>query len=1043
MSYARWWGGADEDLAMRDVARTAPMTRLRPAAGLLTLALLAGGLLSEAPVSRGARPNGAAAADFLAQRDGGSPSDYRVLYERSVHTTGGGSLWAGKLIDRRTGTVRLVYRDAAGRSGGPELLTGLERASAARASALERKADRALRDVLGSQVAASAASLPVAIWLAADSDAAVAAVRARHPDVKWVGGKPLANDLASIRSLRGELWRARRDAYAAAAASVRSRIEQLGGHVAYASTSAPVIFADLPVPAVGPLAERGDVTALGLEARWKPAMSTAGEAVDANWTVGAGDRGDGARVAVVEYHNVRRSGDLSGTVVKSHSTSGTLRYTSSGTFDHPTWVAGAITGQAGTYRGVAPDASIISSGTGGYSASLTYDRRVIAAADWAISPSGGNADIVNTSLVQDTATGAEEARRYFDSISADDGRLAISAAGNYVNFNGWQIGSPGTGYNVLTVGGVNDRGTKTRSDDRIWYSPGSNGSNWFDRPSDPWNQHGDYNKPNLVAPAVNVRTANGLAASGTSVAAPIVAGVAAQLIANEPVLAAWPEGARAILMAGAIHRVPMPNGSRNVDHEGVGMTSAYWTNLIAHAGDGTFGGYRLGSMQKGDRVSQTITVRGGDRLRVALAWNSHTGGASNLSKTDVLRTDLDLRVIAPDGSDAGSFTIDNAYEFVEVEMPSSGTATIEIQQTRFDGPSETYGLAWAKVRDSKPPKVDVRAPASQEPWAVPTSPMRVVFNEPVTNVGGGTFILERMSGGQVAASVTYSSANRVGTLWPNQPLAAGWYEARLGSGITDRAGNRLTTTSWAVRVRNPSGDTGGALDRRASLRAGAHHGYQFNGAGQVTGTRTLSVASKTSVAVSHRSRQPGLPGYWLQVDSGSLAGYWVRESSAAGIIGSVGAKSLPAGQDLVLRAGSHTGRRFSGAVATSTRTWRARSTTTVGADQRAVINGIRRLRVSGGTLDGYWVTEDSQAHLPGVAQLTDLDSVSVRLKAGKRTGYRYYDSGKIRSSKSSSIASDQTTLLSAWAIVNGTARYFALSGKWAGYWIYASSVRLP
>jgi hypothetical protein len=497
-------------------------------------------------------------------------------------------------------------------------------------------------------------------------------------------------------------------------------------------------------------------------------------------------------------------------------------------------------------------------------------------------------------------------------------------------------------------------------------------------------------------------------------------------------------------MAGAIHRVPMPNGSRNVDHEGVGMTSAYWTNLIAHAGDGTFGGYRLGAMQRGDRVIQSISVRGGDRLRVALAWNSHTAGAGNLSKTDVLRTDLDLRVIAPDGSDAGSFTIDNAYEFVEVEMPSTGMATIEVQQTRFDGTSETYGLAWAKVRDSKAPKWESHAPAGQEPWAVPTSPLRVVFNEPVVNVGEGTFTLERMStGGRVAASVSYSSANRVATLSPDQPLDAGWYEARLTGGITDRAGNRLPAKAWTLRVRHPDNDAGGRLNRRASLKSGAHHGYQFNGAGQIVGSRTVRLASKARVGVSRRAMQPGMPGYWLEIDSGSLAGYWVRESSAAGIIGSVGAEALPAGQDLVLRAGSHTGRHFSGAAVIGTKAWRARATTTVGASQRAVINGIRRLRVSGGALNGYWVTEAKQAHLPGVTQLTDLDSASAKLEAGRRTGYRYYESGKIRSSKSSSIASDQTTLLSAWAIVNGTARYFALSGTWASYWVYASRVRLP
>ncbi|HEY7526248.1 MAG TPA: S8 family serine peptidase, partial [Candidatus Limnocylindria bacterium] len=609
---------------------------------------------------------------------------------------------------------------------------------------------------------------------------------------------------------------------------------------------------------------------------------------------------------------------------------------------------------------------------------------------------------------------------------------------------GWQIGSPGTGYNVLTVGGVNDRGTKSRADDRIWYAPGSNGSNWFDRPSDPWNAHGDYNKPNLVAPAVSVRTANGLAASGTSVATPIVSGIAAQLIANQPVLAAWPEGARAVLMAGAVHRVPMPDGSRNVDHEGVGMASAYWTHLIAHAGDGTYGGYRLGAMQAGDRVTQTISVRAGDRLRVALAWNSHTAGASNLSKTDVLRTDLDLRVIAPDGADAGSFTIDNAYEFVELTMPTGGTATIEIQQTRFDGSSETYGLAWAKVRDAKPPRLESHAPAGGEPWVVPGSPVRASFSEGVENVAAGTFTLERLANGaKVAADVTYSSTTRVALLRPRSPLGAGWYRVHLSGGITDRAGNRLKATSWTLRVRSPVSAAFEALDRRAVLDPGTHHGYQFNGTGQVVGSKSVALSSRASVNVSGRGTRPGMPGIWLEIASGSLSGYWVRESSAAGIVGAVGSRTLPAGQDLVLRAGSHTGRRFSGASMTISRRWRASSTTTVGASQRAVINGIRRLRVSGGALDGYWVTEGSQAHLPGAVQLTDLEATSAKVESGRRTGYRYFESGRVRGSKASSIASAQTTLLTAWAIINGTGRYFALSGKWAAYWIYGTGVNQP
>ena len=93
---------------------------------------------------------------------------------------------------------------------------------------------------------------------------------------------------------------------------------------------------------------------MGLEGGWAPAMSTAGPTVEANWTPGPEDAGTGIRVGVVEYHNVRASGDLAGKVVATWSTSGKPAYTPSGTFDHPTWVAGAIAGQSATYRGVAP-----------------------------------------------------------------------------------------------------------------------------------------------------------------------------------------------------------------------------------------------------------------------------------------------------------------------------------------------------------------------------------------------------------------------------------------------------------------------------------------------------------------------------------------------------------------------------------------------------------------------------------------------------------------------------------------------------------------
>jgi hypothetical protein len=654
----------------------------------------AGGL--PAPALAADPDGGAVAADHLARTAGGAAGDYVLLDERPVSAapglTGASAMVAAKLLNVTTGEVHVVYRTTDGEIGDHSVLDAHAVAAVAALDPLERKADAPL---VAAVAAAPAMALPVAIWLEVDVEAAEAAVRERHPEVTWLGGRPVVSDLEQARALRAELWEARRAAYAAAQDAAAADVVVAGGTVAYASTSAPILFADIPASGIDGLAASDRVQSLGLEGGWEETMTSAGPAVGANWTSGSGDQGNGIRVAVVEYQNVRSTGDLSGQVARSYSTTGNLSYAPSGTADHPMWVAGAIAGLSATYRGVAPGADIVSASTGGYRPSLATDRAIIAAADWAVSPSGGDADIVNTSLGQDTATGAEEARRYFDSIADEDGRTVVGAAGNFSTFGHWDVLSPGTGYNVITVGGLDDRGTAGTGDDVLWYIPGSNGASYRDRSDVSWNPHGDYNKPNLTAPAVNVRTANGMYGSGTSVAAPIVAGISAQLIARDATLASWPEAVRAVLMAGAHRHTRMPDGSINADHEGVGTASATWSNRILVRGGGSWGGYQIGAMQAGDVPVQQFNVVRGQKVRVALAWSSHTSGSNNLDKADALMADLDLRVVGPDGAVVGSYSFDNPYEVVDLVAGASGAVRVEIRHDRFDAPSEPYALAWS------------------------------------------------------------------------------------------------------------------------------------------------------------------------------------------------------------------------------------------------------------------------------------------------------------------------------------------------------------
>jgi putative cell wall-binding protein len=707
--------------------------------------LLALGALAPLPRVAAADPPAVAGARHLAETLGGSPNDFSLVYERP---TADGTMWAGKFVDLRSGEVHLVYRDPrAATVAGSELRIERFQASAKGRPALERKADAELKAAIatrtGRGIAAQASEdVAVGVWLNVDDSAAEAAVIAAHPELEWVGDRPIVDDLDVARAIRTELWQARADARAAAAAELEVDVKALGGRIGYVSSGAPLAYVDIPAGRVAELAELPAVETLGLERTWKTTMSSAGPGVQANWTGGSGDQGAGVRVAVVEYHNVHNTGDLSGRVVANRSTTGSVVY--SPTFDHPTWVAGAIAGRSGTYPGVAPGALIVSSSTGGGGAGTARDRAIIAAADWAASPTGGDADVINASIGQDTATGSEEARRYFDAIAAQDGRLPVAAAGNYVTFGHWNVLSPGTAYNALTVGGIDDRNTAGRNDDRIWYYPGSNGSGYRDPVGTAWNQHGDFNKPNVSAPAASVRTANGLGASGTSVASPIVAGIAAQVIARAPSLALRPEGTRSIIMAGAINRSPMPGGGANADHEGTGTASALWANRILNVGDGAWGGYRLGSMTAGQTASEEISVVAGQKVKVAVSWNSHS---SSSTSPDRLMADLDLRVVQADGSVLGSFTIDNNYEWVEFTASRSGTARIEVRQARFEASSERFGLAWAKWSVGTPIRV-----SGADRYGTSAAISRASFSPgvPVAYVATGLNYPDALAGGPAA-----------------------------------------------------------------------------------------------------------------------------------------------------------------------------------------------------------------------------------------------------------------------------------------------------
>ena len=662
--------------------------------------LLAAALAFPGSVAALENPEAAALA-YIANATKSDPTDWVVVAATYADVgTRSNAIWAGKFINQETGDHRAVFvREGKVFDEGD--LNMIRNESLSELPALSRKGDASVRKFASEASADASASL--GIFLNVDTSAAVARVRANHSELVWRGDRAETTDADLAAQIENELYRAKREAFVAAEASFAAKAKGLGAAIGYASTSAPLIFVDAKRHNLEALANMPEVADLGIEGHWQPpSLAYAGPTVQANWTSTTADQGTGTRVGIVEYDNVRNTGDLAGRVVASHSTTGTLHYTGTGVFDHPTWAAGAVASQDSVSTGIAPGAYIVSSGTGGYVANAK-DSAVIQAADWALDPNGGNVPMVSLSLVQDTTSGSETARKYFDSVQWENNDLVVAAAGNLggqcpIGDSGdhTAVGSPGTGYNVLTVGGIDDKNTTSWSDDVLWFkSDLSEGSCWEDLDTASWNPHHDFNKPNVSAPAKGDVTANGISASGTSVATPIVAGIAAQLQArNAAYLESWPEAIRAMIMAGAIHKTPKDTGALSPAREGVGTVSAKWANNAFADGGGSLGGVvRITETSATDYV-RTFTVSANQTVSVAVVWDSHT---TSSGATDVLTADYDLTVTKPDGSQGGSYSWDNSYEYYTFEASQSGTVTVKIHPARFDSSTEYLSLAWVKV----------------------------------------------------------------------------------------------------------------------------------------------------------------------------------------------------------------------------------------------------------------------------------------------------------------------------------------------------------
>jgi subtilisin family serine protease len=376
----------------------------------------------------------------------------------------------------------------------------------------------------------------------------------------------------------------------------------------------------------------------------------------------AGHTGRDVTVAVLDTGIDATHPDLADAVVAARDFSGSA----TGTEDHVghgTHVASIVTGSgaasAGRYAGVAPDARLVvgkvfdDDGFGAESA-------IIAGMQWATVEQ--HSRVVNMSLGTDSITdGTEPMDLAVNELTEQTGALFVVSAGNS-GPQATSVSSPGAADAALTVGAVD------RDDQLADFS--SRGPRFID----------DAIKPDITAPGVDIVAARAAGSelgepvgagymrlSGTSMAAPHVAGAAAILAGQHPDWRA--EQLKATLMASA-----RPTPGAGVFDQGSGRVdvAAAITQSVSAAPASVSLGVARWPHTDDRPVTRTVTYR-------------NTGAAP-------ATLDLGLDIRGPDGgpAPAGMFRTDAT----RLTVPPGGTATATLTaDTTVAGPDGTFSGA--------------------------------------------------------------------------------------------------------------------------------------------------------------------------------------------------------------------------------------------------------------------------------------------------------------------------------------------------------------
>ncbi|MFK4090340.1 S8 family serine peptidase [Kribbella sp. NPDC020789] len=307
-------------------------------------------------------------------------------------------------------------------------------------------------------------------------------------------------------------------------------------------------------------ARTGGISRIWLDGRRKLLLDHSVPQIGAPAAWAAGYTGRGVKVAVLDSGVDAAHPDFAGRLQTADFTVTNLE----DNVGHGTHVGSIIGGSGaasgGQYRGVAPDATILSGKV--CADEFCEESAILAGMDWAVQQ---GARIVNLSFGGYDWPGVDPLEEAVNRLTAEHGTLFVVSAGNEGPSDG-TISSPGSAAAALTVGAVD------RDDKLAEFSsrgPTTDG----------------LEKPDVTAPGVDIVAAKSahstigepvgssyLKLSGTSMAAPHVAGAAALLAQEHPDWKA--DRLKAALMTTAVPTAGLPTlkqGSGRID---VGVASA-------------------------------------------------------------------------------------------------------------------------------------------------------------------------------------------------------------------------------------------------------------------------------------------------------------------------------------------------------------------------------------------------------------------------------------------------------------------------------------